>query len=87
MFTMQSLWRTITLPGDLPCSDVMVGGVVPPPCIIILWSEFVFWGCILYAGVSVVVLQCHVPFLIFGLDAFFVLCKKHVLPLGCIFFN
>ena len=25
----------MTVPGDLPCSDVMVGGVVSPPCIII----------------------------------------------------
>ena len=33
----------MTVPGDLPCSDVMVGGVVPPPCIIIMWQGKLLW--------------------------------------------
>ena len=42
------MWSTLTLVVTQPCSDVRVGGVVPPPCIIISWFEFVFWECILY---------------------------------------
>ena len=56
-----------------------------------VYHHLVVWICILgvyfVRGVSVVVLQCNAPFLLFELHAFFVLCKKHVLPLGCIFFN
>ena len=87
MFTMQSLWRTITSPGDLPCSDVMVGGVVPPPCIIILWSEFVFWGFVLYLGVIVVIFGFDVPFLIFQLHAFLCLYQKTRLTSNVQFFQ
>ena len=69
----------------------MVGGGVFPPCIIILWSEFVFLGCILglylYLRVHIVVFNYKVPFSIFELHAFFTWYKKHVLPLTCSFFN
>ena len=70
-----------------PCSDVRVGGVVPPPCIIISWSEFVFWGCILYLRVSVFVFDYEVPFSIFKLHAFSCLVQKTRLTSSVQFFQ
>ena len=47
-FVAKPLWSTLTLVVGRSCSDVRVGGLLPPPSIIILWSEFVFWGYLLY---------------------------------------
>ena len=64
---------------------VVVGGC--PSCIIILWSEFVFWGCILYLRVSVVVFNYEVPFSIFKLHAFSCLVQKTCLTSSVQFFQ
>ena len=87
MFTIQLLCLTLTYLGDVACSDVMVGGGLFPPCIIILWSEFVFWGCILYLRVSVVVFNYEVPFSIFKLHAFSCLVQKTRLTSSVQFFQ
>ena len=70
---MQLLCMTMTLIGAWTSNDVMWRGGLFPPCIIITWSEFVFWGCI---WVSVVVFNYQVPFSIFRLHAFSCLVQK-----------
>ena len=53
-----------------------------PPHIIILWCKMVFWAFGLYFGTTS---GFGARFLILGY--FHVWCKKHVLPLACIFSN
>ena len=66
---MSLLSSIVTLIGGWTCSDVMVGGGFFPPCIIILWSEFVFWGCILYLRVTVVIFDFWTTIFISGFHA------------------
>ena len=66
---MSLLSSIVTLIGGWTCSDVMVGGGLFPPCIIILWSEFVFWGCILYLRVTVVIFDFWTTIFISGFHA------------------
>ena len=65
----------------------MVGGGVFPPCIIITWSEFVFWGCICIKRLLFLFLIYEVPFSIFELHTFSYLVQKTRLTSSVHFFQ
>ena len=85
MFTLKHVWLTLATTMGLPCGDVMVRVGGCPPCIIILWCEFVFWGLYLY--LRVVVFDYKVPFSIFELHAFCCLVQKTRLTSNVQFFQ